>query len=925
METPRSGCRPPTVRAQQQTLHGRAGFLLLGFAVWLALTPSVATAATFTLFGPVTYVRSTGEPMTVLDSFSVPNPAGPYLARIESGGGGAPAVASATVRINGVSVVASRAFRGVPHLIEESIELEATNQIAVQLRGQPGGVFTLEILGIDDDPPEIVASASPESNAQGWNATTVTVSFSCHDAISGILSCPAPSTVSSEGIHTVTGTAVDRAGNQATISVTVRVDSTPPSVELTWPPAEDFGTDRDEVRVEGRGVDGGSGIAAGVLHDRLGSVALEVPVFSLSRSLDTAIPSGEMSARNPFRVEVTDRAGNRGEANFLVRHTLFSTTVPSDPGRTELSPEGLPTAIDRALIRFEASVSRDRIHEIVAAESGRVAGFFVTTNTALAIFETQSVAQLETVLEGVRGRAEVVRGFPLPFLEIHQVLFDNDSLDPDAGSAYQSIRSSEAALAIVESGLPLRPVRIAVIDSGFDDRFGNNDELAGIRFFDLCDGSGQEGILGVPHDNPQIPHGTWMTGILAAANNGSGSNGVIKGISTGRFEVSVFRTGCSDENPRYLDPGLILAGMDLILSGLVGQIDIVSMSFGGFHFAGLLDEFEDRFDSPDGRAILWVASGGNDDRLIGCREHSPSGLACDLDNVVSVGAFDPRTDFRWVDPDRPNLGSNHGAGISLSAPGVNVWTPFSPPGSAMPAYRGVTGTSPAAPLTTGIAALLLATNGVCPAVAKQVLLAESRALPDAELPEGALDAVAVTADAVEPCVVYDNGASTQSGGTAAGHFIAADDFQPAGVTRITGASVDVNDGPADENRRWDGTVEWWLFADAAGLPGALIASGDGQHVRQTSLVVDTFGFRSFTVGFEFEEAIAVGPGMTYWLALHMQSDYTSRISVFWDFQGSTIGHPSRSGGELIGGVPNFVDGNFAGTAAFDKTFRVYGK
>jgi hypothetical protein len=175
-----------------------------------------------------------------------------------------------------------------------------------------------------------------------------------------------------------------------------------------------------------------------------------------------------------------------------------------------------------------------------------------------------------------------------------------------------------------------------------------------------------------------------------------------------------------------------------------------------------------------------------------------------------------------------------------------------------------------------------------------------------------------------PLAVYDNGASTHSGGAAVGHLIAADDFLLDVATHVSGASVDVSDGPADMNRRWDGTVEWWLFDDAAGVPGSLIAFGTGVNVKQRNIVESALGFRDFTVDFDFGEMIPLPAGERFWLALHMLADY-GRVSVFWDHQGSTVGYPARTGGELIGGVPNFVDGQYAGTSAFDNAFRVWGK
>lgn len=84
----------------------------------------------------------------------------------------------------------------------------------------------------DATPPSITASRSPEANAYGWNNTDVTVSFSCSDALSGIDVCPADVVVSTEGAgQSVTGTAMDQAGNTASAAVSdINIDKTAPTL-----------------------------------------------------------------------------------------------------------------------------------------------------------------------------------------------------------------------------------------------------------------------------------------------------------------------------------------------------------------------------------------------------------------------------------------------------------------------------------------------------------------------------------------------------------------------------------------------------------------------------------------------------------------------------------------------------------------------
>ncbi len=85
---------------------------------------------------------------------------------------------------------------------------------------------------IDGGLPTITGSRTPAANANGWNNTDVTVSFTCSDAETSIASCSSPTTLSAAGANqSVTGTAVDAAGNTATATVSgISIDKTAPTV-----------------------------------------------------------------------------------------------------------------------------------------------------------------------------------------------------------------------------------------------------------------------------------------------------------------------------------------------------------------------------------------------------------------------------------------------------------------------------------------------------------------------------------------------------------------------------------------------------------------------------------------------------------------------------------------------------------------------
>lgn len=93
-------------------------------------------------------------------------------------------------------------------------------------------------VSIDKTAPTITGGRNPaQGNAHGWNNSDVTVAFACNDALSGIdpnAGCTTPQMVAEGANQSVTGTAKDKAGNQAAATVgAINVDKTPPVVTVT--------------------------------------------------------------------------------------------------------------------------------------------------------------------------------------------------------------------------------------------------------------------------------------------------------------------------------------------------------------------------------------------------------------------------------------------------------------------------------------------------------------------------------------------------------------------------------------------------------------------------------------------------------------------------------------------------------------------
>lgn len=88
-------------------------------------------------------------------------------------------------------------------------------------------------INIDKTAPTVSASRAPDANANGWNNTDVTVSFSGTDALSGIDFCDADIVLSAEAAgQSASGACTDKAGNvsnPATISG-INIDKTAPTI-----------------------------------------------------------------------------------------------------------------------------------------------------------------------------------------------------------------------------------------------------------------------------------------------------------------------------------------------------------------------------------------------------------------------------------------------------------------------------------------------------------------------------------------------------------------------------------------------------------------------------------------------------------------------------------------------------------------------
>lgn len=203
---------------------------------------------------------------------------------------------------------------------------------AFQPEWSPSATLTA-VCTVDATPPSVETRAFPDAIA-GWHGAPLTLSFACADA-NGVASCPGPTTVTQEGIWTITATATDVAGNATPVNRTVQVDLTPPQITLSSPPANVTTTDASIVLV-GTVSDGQSGVSAVQCNGAAATVAAGTATCTVQLQ----------PGRNSLVMLVRDGAGHVASRGVQVTRTGTSSALMLSPAtRTLLLGESASFAL----------------------------------------------------------------------------------------------------------------------------------------------------------------------------------------------------------------------------------------------------------------------------------------------------------------------------------------------------------------------------------------------------------------------------------------------------------------------------------------------------------------------------------------------------------------------------------------------------
>ncbi|MDX6254024.1 MAG: large repetitive protein [Frankiales bacterium] len=214
-----------------------------------------------------------------------------------------------------------------------SVSSEGTHTVAywsVDNAGNTETASTVTVL-VDKTAPTITGKATTSPNAGGWYNASVTVAFDCKDAVSGIASCQPDATLAAQGSNSVTGTAVDNAGNKGTTTLSgINVDTVAPTVTVGGVKDGTTYTIGAVPAATATATDATSGLAGPTTGITSGGTANGVGTFT-------------------YTATATDKAGNVGSAKATYKVVYgYGTTLFLQPVNDTAHQTGVATSVFNA-------------------------------------------------------------------------------------------------------------------------------------------------------------------------------------------------------------------------------------------------------------------------------------------------------------------------------------------------------------------------------------------------------------------------------------------------------------------------------------------------------------------------------------------------------------------------------------------------
>ena len=377
-------------------------------------------------------------------------------------------------------------------------------------------------------------------------------------------------------------------------------------------------------------------------------------------------------------------------------------------------------AVDELIVIYDSNEADDIVANAFNTLTGNNAFESISKNETFnfEVFQTPAESDLDALIESLAG-TEGIQSIQKNYVyKLASSASPNDLSLPNQWAVENTGQNVNGATGTDDADVDLAEaweqqdnangIRVAVLDSGAQV---DHEDLAGniVAQKDIVDES--DSVTDVDTTNG---HGTHVAGIIGAVgNNAIGIAGVAQDV--GLMIANVFQeTADGSLGATTTD---VIAGIEWAAEN---HAQIINMSLGMTDEDTLLEETIESYTN-----ILFVAASGNGDEDGNGINQDSSGAvkiypaSFDSANILSVAATDQNDALASF--------SNYGTtSVDVAAPGVNIYSTL--PGDD---YGYLNGTSMAAPLVAGIAALMLAEDpSLSVADLKNILIDTSDSISD---------------------------------------------------------------------------------------------------------------------------------------------------------------------------------------------------
>lgn len=392
-----------------------------------------------------------------------------------------------------------------------------------------------------------------------------------------------------------------------------------------------------------------------------------------------------------------------------------SVTDEIVPDRIDTLPEGEEVITDQFVVTIDESTSQETVEFLqeVSVDIDPILDNEEEKEQYLTI--TVEEDQKESIEEILKEREDVVveshyirRATAIPNDTYHSTQWyhknDNAGIYTLAGWNVEK-GSSDIVVAVIDSGLDVDHPDIIenrwvnsdeIPDNGIDDDVnGYVDDFYGYDFVKndpdphpKPDGKDNDGYAGA---DTSVDHGTHVAGIIGA----TGNNG--KGVSGVAWDVSLMGLRVLDDEGSGTDADIV----ESVQYAIDNNADIINLSLGGYGESTML---ENALQKAADAGIIIVAAAGNDATNI---HYNPFFPACYDGIVLAVSS----TDTTGKPSSFSNFGDGKNCVVDIAAPGELIYSTLYANDAEYgftEEYGFLTGTSMAAPIVSGVIALVIA-------------------------------------------------------------------------------------------------------------------------------------------------------------------------------------------------------------------------